>query len=467
MQLLSTRYNTASTIHRSTAGTKGFISPMATVRPFRGLYFDTSVVPLEDAIAPPYDVLSPNDQDELYGRSNYNIVRLILNRETPHDLPGDNRYLRAAAYLHDLQARNVIITDDKPSFYEYIQTFPHPLDASKSVCRTTLLTALKLENYSSGVVLPHEETLSKAKTDRLNLMRATHANPEPIYGLYEDNGNILSALLLKNRDHAAKILDTDYSGPGAEHTEHHTIYRHNSPDIVHAITEFFQGQRVWIADGHHRYETALNYQAERRVEEGDPRAEHEYDSILIGLSSFDDPGLVVLPTHRLVKNVSQERLQNMHAVLSKCFKVEELPLSEALSWIAQPRSSEQKFVLLVKDAAYCLTLLVNGIKTMSFAANHSKAWAELDVTVLQLLVLEPAFGLKWADMATTPDIAYTRDAAEAQQLVTTGTVDVACILQNPSVTDIRDVASAGDKMPQKSTFFYPKLYSGLIVRSLG
>ncbi len=440
---------------------------MATVRPFKGLYFNTDLVPLQDAIAPPYDVLSPADQDELYTRSVFNIVRLILNRETPHDLPGDNRYLRAAAYLHDMRAHNHIMSDVEPAFYEYIQTFPHPLDSSVSVSRTTLLTALKLENYNSGVVLPHEETLSKAKTDRLNLMRATHANPEPIYGLYEDSSCVLTSLLASAREDATCILDTDYSGPGAVHTEHHTVYRHNSPDIVSKISEFFEGHRIWIADGHHRYETALNYQAERRAEEGDPRDQQDYDSIMIGLSAFEDPGLVVLPTHRLVKNVSRERLAGLRAVLSDCFVIEERGHTEALAWISQPRSDDQKFTILTKENALCLTLKANGIKSMPEAAQHSRAWAELDVTILQLLVLEPAFGLKWADMATTPDISYTRDAAEALQLIISGDIDVACILQTPSVKDIRDVASAGDKMPQKSTFFYPKLYSGLIVRSLG
>ncbi len=449
------------------AGTKGFTFLMATVRPFRGLYFNTGMVPLQDAIAPPYDVLSTADQDELYARSVYNIVRLILNRETPHDLPGDNRYLRAAAYLHDMRAHNHIMCDSEPAFYEYVQTFPHPLDSAVSVSRTTLLTALKLENYNTGVVLPHEETLSKAKTDRLNLMRATHANPEPIYGLYEDSTNSLAILLANARPEATCILDTAYSGPGAVHTEHHTVYRHNSPEIVKAISDFFEGHRIWIADGHHRYETALNYQAERRAEEGDPQEQQEYDSIMIGLSAFEDPGLVVLPTHRLVKNVSPERLAGLRSVLGDCFSIEDKSHVDALAWIAEPGTGSQKFALLTKDNALCLTLKVNGIKSMPAAAQHSKAWAELDVTVLQLLVLEPAFGLRWSDMATTPDIAYTRDAAEALQLTKSGAVDVACILQTPSVKDIRDVASAGDKMPQKSKFFYPKLYSGLIVRSLG
>src|SRR5579871_52496 len=313
---------------------------MAEIAPFPGVHYAPTRVPLAEVIAPPYDVLSPDDQAALYARSPENIVRLILNREEPGDNTALNRYTRAAAFLREGLARGIFVRDETPGLYEYLQRFAHPLDPGRRLERRALFVTLKLEPYAQGVVLPHEETHPKAKADRLDLMRTTQTNPEPIYGLYEDRDQMVAASLQSSRDGADPLLQAEVHGPHAPYGEAHLLYRHTDPGLITTLQAFFQPRRIWIADGHHRYETALNYQKERREEgtgnreqsrgkreegkeaEGreDPMLNtqcpipdtHElqpYDSLLIGLSAFEDPGLVVLPTHRLVRHVNRERLE--------------------------------------------------------------------------------------------------------------------------------------------------------------
>ncbi len=465
---------------------------MAVIAPFAGIHYPTDA-PLSELIAPPYDVLSPAQQDALYAKNPGNIVRLILNKEQANDTETDNRYTRAADFLRESLASGVLIQDETPALYEYIQRFEHPLNPEQIVSRRALLVALKLEPYSAGVVLPHEETHPKAKTDRLNLMQTTQANAEPIYGLYEDPTLSVAKSLDEMRDSATLLLRADFPGQTAPDAEQHRIYRHTDDCLLSDLEDFFYSCRVWIADGHHRYETALNYQQGNREAQGvgvrgagveqasaveaiqNPTSVIQNqdvqngaaDFILIGLSAFEDPGLVVLPTHRLIKNVSASRLEELPLLLERYFHVAVLPQAAAREWLKTEIAEEKRFVILLpEDKAYTLTLRDPGVMDSAVTAPHCAAWRRLDVSILQTLVLDRCLGIGWQDLAHTPDVAYTRDEAEAVAKVADGTYQLACLLQNPQVTEVRDVASAGDKMPQKSTFFYPKLWSGLIARSL-
>ena len=437
---------------------------MAQIAPFAALHFDPSRVQLDQVIAPPYDVISPAQQEALYRLHPENIVRLILNKETIADTDADNRYTRAAIYLNEAMAQKIIIQDSGPALYEYIQIFEHPLDPRHLVERRTLFVALKLEPYEKGIVLPHEETHPKAKADRLLLMRATHSNAEPIYGLYADPQQTVAQRLEQSRGNSAPLLKATFPGKTGAATEQHLLYRHTDSSLLQEIKAFFAPQRVWIADGHHRYETALNYQKEHETMEFSPS-----DYILIGLSAFEDPGMVVLPTHRLVKNLTPARLEDLALQLQRFFHVHILPLPEARAWIRVQTAEEKRFLIVLPGKAYALTLrdMVQAQEAMEQAgAAHSPAWRQLDVTLLQTLVLDRSLGIGWQALAHTPDVGYTRDEEEAVLKVQSGEYQLACLLQNPTVTEVRDVAADGDKMPQKSTFFYPKLYSGLVIRSL-
>ena len=456
---------------------------MAIIAPFAGIHYGTDA-PLSDLIAPPYDVLSPAQQDALYAKHPRNIVRLILNKEQEGDNESANRYTRAADFLRESLQSGALVQDEKPALYEYIQRFAHPLDPEQTVSRRTLLVALKLAPYADGVVLPHEETHPKAKSDRLKLMQTTQANAEPIYGLYEDPNLTVAKSLDAARESAELLLRADVPGHTADHAEQHRIYRHTDACLLSDLEEFFAPRRVWIADGHHRYETALNFQAGAREQETGnreqdnattPNTQHPTpntkhspsDYILIGLSAFEDPGLVVLPTHRLIKNVSASRLEELPLLLERYFQVAILTSEAAREWLQTETAGEKRFVILLpEEKAYALTLRDLNVMDSAVTVPHCAAWKHLDVSILQTLVLDRCLGIGWQELAHTPDVAYTRDAAEAVSNAQSGEFQLACLLQNPQVTEVRDVASAGDKMPQKSTFFYPKLWSGLILRSL-
>lgn len=440
---------------------------MATIIPFGGIHYDPSRVPLSEVIAPPYDVISPAQQDQLYAQHPNNIVRIMLNREEPEDNDTYNRYTRAAAFLQEWLQEGILAQDAVPALYEYVQRFEHPLEAGRIVERKTLFVGLKLEPYENGVVLPHEETHPKAKADRLLLMRATVSNPEPIYGLYEDPSQALARTLEQSRGATEPFLKAVYPGRTLPDSEQHLVYRHTDPHIISNVQAFLESRRVWIADGHHRYETGLNYRKERaEAEGGGADAGQAYNYILIGLSAFEDPGLVVLPTHRLVKNIPQDRLEELVPQLERFFTVQALPTSEARAWIKQEVPGEKRFVIVRPTESYALTLRDRQQADAALDQTHCAAWRALDVTLLQALVLDRTLGISWQALAHTPDVAYTRDEQEAIDKVESGEFQLSCLLQNPTVTEVRDVASAGDKMPQKSTFFYPKLWSGLILRSL-
>ncbi len=438
---------------------------MAQIAPFAGIFYSADM-PTERVIAPPYDVLSPKQQQELYDMHPQNIVRLMLNKETPQDTPENNRYTRSAEFLREGLASGAFVQDDTPALYEYIQVFEHPLDPAKSVSRRSLFVALKLEPYENGVVLPHEETHPKAKVDRLNLMRSTNANPEPIYGLYEDPTLTVGSSLEASRQGREPLRKAVYPGVTAPDAEQHLLYRHTDTCLLAELEEFFAARRIWIADGHHRYETGLNYQRERREAEGDPAGLKPYDFLLIGLSAFEDPGLVVLPTHRLVKNVSAQRMDELPLLLERYFQIEILSIEAGRAWIKHQAQGVKRFLIVLPGKSYALTLRDGSLMDNAMAGSHCEAWKNLDVTILQAFVLDRTLGISWQTLAHTPDVAYTRDEDEAVDKVQSGEWQISCVLQNPTVMEVRDVASAGDKMPQKSTFFFPKLWSGLVLRSL-
>ena len=306
-------------------------------------------------------------------------------------------------------------------------------------------------------------------------MQTTRANAEPIYGLYEDPNQTVAKSLDEMRDAATLLLRADFPGQTAPDAEQHLIYRHTDDCLLSDLEEFFGPRRVWIADGHHRYETALNYQpgvgnpddAEAIQNPKSKIQNASSDYILIGLSAFEDPGLVVLPTHRLIKNVSASRLEELPLLLERYFHVAILTSDKAREWLKTEVAGEKRFVILLpEEKAYALTLRDINVMDSAVTVPHCAAWKHLDVSILQTLVLDRCLGIGWQDLAHTPDVTYTRDEAEAVSRVQSGEFQLACLMQNPRVTEVRDVASAGDKMPQKSTFFYPKLWSGLILRSL-
>jgi uncharacterized protein (DUF1015 family) len=428
---------------------------MAEIMPFKGVYYNTDRVELDRVVGPPYDVLNADQQAALYAESPYNFVRIMLNQAEAGDGSGSNPYMRAAGFLNDWLASGVLMEDAAPALYLYRQEFTNPADGRRYT-RSGLFCALKLEPYSAGVVLPHEETRTKAKEDRLNLMRATSANPEPIFGLYEDEQGELDTLY--DRIAAGTPFLEVHSGGDT-----HRVWRVDDRAAIERAQTFLSTRRVWIADGHHRYETGLAYGDEHRAQEpgSDPRP---YDYLLIVLTSFTDPGIVVLPTHRLVKNVPGSRIAELYLQLERYFDIEPVhPDKLAERMQGNPAEGVHRFGLLMRDKAWVLTLRDPSIMD-SAVEGHADCWKQLDVSILQALVLERSLGIPATTLATTPDIGYTRDLDEAFERVSSGEYQIALLLNLPSAEEVRYVAAAGDKMPPKSTFFYPKLWSGLLMR---
>ncbi|MBM3496519.1 MAG: DUF1015 domain-containing protein, partial [Armatimonadetes bacterium] len=395
---------------------------MADIAPFHGTHYSPQAGDPALVVSPPYDVIPPDEQEALYARDPLNVVRIILNRAEAGDEPCA-AYARAAATLQDWRARGILVEDDRASLYLYRQTFASPLTGA-SVHRTGLFCALRLEPYEAGVVLPHEHTKPGAKADRLALMRATDANVEPIMGLYEDPGLATIARLASHVAGTEPLLRADVDG------QVHEVWAVSDEAVVGAVARDLADRRVWIADGHHRYETALTFRnglcAERLA------ALPGADRILIALIPFEDPGIVVLPTHRLVLGMPGAATERLMDDLAATFDVAPLP-TEGAALEAQSSLRSRDGALIAYAAGQTVLLTLRDPSAMLGAAPQaSDIWRSLDVSILQALVLDPLV------VAYGAELAYTRDAAEAMARVRSGECSAAFLVGAPSAQDVRE-----------------------------
>ncbi|MGB9826248.1 MAG: DUF1015 domain-containing protein, partial [Desulfofundulus sp.] len=289
---------------------------MAEIKPFRGLRYADGVGPLADLVTPPYDVIDAKAQDDYYQRHPYNIIRLEYGKVYPGDDESNNRYTRAAADFNAWREKGVLVPEKSPALYLYEQEFSV---GGKRLVRSGMTCAVKLEPYEKGVVLPHEETLPRHKADRLALMRACRANFSPIFGLYADAEMTVDNLL---RSQAGRSPDLEFTG---ENGHGHRLWVVTDPGVIKQVQQAMADRRIFIADGHHRYETALAYSRERRQEEGNPAEPGPYDYVMMTLVNLYDPGLVVLPTHRLVRNVEGLVVDEFLDKIREHFEIEVFP----------------------------------------------------------------------------------------------------------------------------------------------
>jgi uncharacterized protein (DUF1015 family) len=399
---------------------------VAVVSPFRALRYDPARVgDLAAVVAPPYDVISPAQQDALYDRSPYNVVRLILPRVAA-------RAEAAAATLRAWRASGVLARDPRPALYFYSQEFS--LKDGSRHCRDGVLCRLGLEEFGTGVVRPHERTFPGPKADQLALLRATGAYLSPIFGLYarpherlRDVAGIDGAPLLEIVEDGGEV---------------HRLWRVDDASAVARVGAALAPETIFIADGHHRYETALTYRAERGAD--GPR------SILAVLSNMEEEGLLVLPTHRLLRVPLRLAPADFEARLRECFTVE--PLTPGT-----PRPAGAIDVVLPDR---CLRLRAR--EAARACVSHLPASVRgLDVALLHGAILEPVLG------AGSRDLEFTHDDDEAVEAVASGRSTAAFLLNPPTVAAVRAVCLAGELMPEKSTYFYPKLASGLVFDLVG
>lgn len=421
---------------------------MAVIRPFRGLrYTDPSTLPTR--VAPPYDVLSNAERDALAARDAHNIVHLTLPESRPDDRSKYVKYARSAAEMSEWRRQGVLRPEPTETFYRYAQTFSVPGIANR-VTRTALIALIKTEPYEKGVVLPHEQTFPKHKEDRLRLLEATRSHLECIFGLFEDPGRtIYDAIVGAPTDESIALVTED----GVEHS----LELIHDPASTKELSQRLADSKVWIADGHHRYETACAFRAEL----GQRDVLVPEDFMMMALSSMSDPGLVLLPTHRILESspVSAAELEER---LRGRFSVRKLANSELMGEVTRLGSGGVRaFGVALPGGSGLIATMENPREALEWVeGDASDLLKMLDVTVLHSVIFEQMLGVRGLD-----GIRYTRDAEEAVRAVEGG-AGAAFLMHPPSVEDMRLIALGGEKMPQKSTFYYPKILSGLVMWSL-
>ena len=423
---------------------------MAEIRPFRALRFDTEKAgKIEKLVCPPYDIISEVQRQGYLEENENNIIRLELPK-------GEEPYKTAGEVLKKWLDSGILKQDSEEAVYIYEEEFSiNGIHAKFKGC----IVRVKIEEFSKGVVLPHEETLSKAKEDRFNLMKATNCNFSQIYSLYMDSEHKIINRLDKLSECKPEIELTD----GDEVT--HRLWIVTDKEEIKAVCEDFADKKLYIADGHHRYETALNYRNYCR-ENGIGDGGEDY--VMMMLVDMEHDGLVVLPTHRLVRDLASFDKEKILSDCREYFEVtEESDVNKAESKLKELYDEGKKaFAFYSGGNGYDLLVLRDENVIAELLPEKSKASQGLDVTVLHTLVLEKIFGIDAENMAKQINLTYTRLFDEAVESVKTGKAQCSFILNPTRVTEIRDVAAAGEKMPQKSTYFYPKLITGLVMNKL-
>ncbi len=459
---------------------------MATISPFRAWRYDPERVPVQNAVTQPYDKITPAMQERYYQASPYNLVRIILGKRLPADGDADNVYTRAAADFQNWRQTGVLRQDPTPSIYRYTQTFSSPGSNLRGASgseppaeRRGFIALGRIEDYSAQVVFRHEQTLAKPKADRLDLLRATRAHFGQLFMLYSGAGKVDA--LLDSAVTANAIPDIEVTD---EYGVVHRVWKISDASVIAAVQEQMRDRKLIIADGHHRYETALTYRNERRATaetgSGLPTA---YDSVMmtfIDMSRPDkdrpnkasrdkkSPGLLILPTHRLVFGLPSFSAERFHTDARKFFSVEE----------ADSAVDAARATAILQKAGYTGTALLAVTAEHVFLLHSPKdlgpAWfgkvslrqQDLDVVQLHKCLLEGVLRISEEAIRNQENVSYCRDAAEALAQVRSGKAQIAFLMNPVRMEQLRDIALAGEVMPQKSTDFYPKLLSGLTIYAL-
>jgi len=417
---------------------------MADIQPLRALHYDLSVVgSLADVVAPPYDVIDADQRAELIARSPYNVVAIDLPQGEP------DRYAAASELFESWQLQGALTRDREPALWAHTQDYTGPDGQTRT--RRGFFCRVKIEDYGAGRVRPHERTHPGPKEDRLRLTRATRANISPIFSLYSDPAGAAWEALSPTTEATPWGEVTDADGTV------HRLWRVADPQAIAAVQAATRDAELLIADGHHRYETMRTY-----AEEIGGEGEHRY--ILMCLVALEDPGLTVFPTHRLVRGLSSERREALEQALARDFEITEIASDEVT-----PEPGRGPLALGLIDErggrARRLTLKDQAIADAALPG-RSRAYRELDTGVLEALLLKNALGLSDEDISHFNGLFYARDSAEALALVSSGEYDAAFLMRPTPVSQVSEIAAAGENMPPKSTFFFPKLLTGLLFNPL-
>jgi uncharacterized protein (DUF1015 family) len=435
---------------------------MAEIRPFRGVrYNQQKNGDVSKLICPPYDIISPRQQDDLYRRSEYNFVRIEYNREQIGDIGQDNRYTRASVFLSQWLNEGILQKESEPALYIHDHYF-HLL--GKTIKRQNIISLVRLEEWEKMIIRPHENIIPRAKSDRMSILKACQANTSPVLGMYEDPGNKIFELINSTMD-KTPVIET-----AGEEGEYHRIWAVDRPEIIIKIQEELSRRPLYIADGHHRYDSALTYMRETNNLAGRVDRETGFSFVMISLVSMSDPGMVILPSHRLVKGIPGHTLEKLKSELNKFFDIEEMALDDpatdkkldSLLCGIGPETQTVRLAVygLDRDRLQVLTLRDFDSTSRLMPTGHGNVYKKMDVSLADHIILENMLAYK-KDMDEIL-IDYCDNRQESIDRVRDGKYQMTIILNPVKPELIKAIADAGDRMPRKSTYFYPKAPAGLV-----
>ena len=432
---------------------------MIRIAPFRALgYSQKKIKDLSKVIAPPYDVISKDEQDKLYKKSAYNFVRLDLNQET-------DSYNAVAQLLHEWQDLGVLERDEKPAIYFSAHRFK--LNSGEQKVRLGFFALTELQDFSTGAIRPHEKTLDAPKEDRLKLMLACNAQLSPIFVLYTQPKQTINRILSVAVEGLAPFIETEL-----DNGDELKLWRVTDPEVIEKVQREMAEQTLMIADGHHRYEATLRYRDQLRSERGAGTGNEAYNFILTYFANIDDDNVVILPTHRLVRGFTHKPFLELEEALQTYFYVEQHPKTPEgkASFLKALKNAAKKHRVIgasfKRDPRYLILRLKNKRTMQRLAKDLSAPLRELDVSTLHLLILEHILGMSPEEQVGGATIRYSQDEEWVLQALEKEDYQAAFILNATKAEEIQSVVAANEKMPQKSTYFYPKLSSGLIVNKI-
>ncbi len=420
---------------------------MAKIKPFRGITYNIEKVDISRAVCPPYDVITPEGQDYFYNLSEYNVIRLELGKEFDKDNEKENKYQRAKRFLKDWLEKKVLLKEESPSFYIYSQEYTNKNQELKE--RIGLVALVRLEEFENGVIFPHEKTMTKPKADRFELLKTVQANLSPIFGLYQDESRAI------NNSIKAALFRT--LGPYFEFTDQHgvkhSLWKISDAELTHNLQKFFENKQILLADGHHRYETALNYC--RLMKKENPSPEAPWNYVMMALVNLNE-NPTIYGYHRLVK--AKLPLDKLLSIVKTSFELIELPDSFSLE--RKLKENKKSLGIHLKQRSFWLVPKKEALESISFP--HPK-FLELGSFLAQELIIKK---LNEKKALKEGAIEYTNDLQQAINLVNSEEFSFLIALNPVNVKTIWEIAQSGLRLPEKTSYFYPKLWTGLVIRTL-
>ena len=441
---------------------------MTKIIPFRGVVYNPEKINnYASVVTPPFDVISEEDQQKAYNRHPQSIIRLILGKQTESDTSENNPFTRAAGFFSEWLSKDILVQDKHPSFYLTSVEFSFE---NKPIIRWGFITLVGLEPFEKGIVIPHERTFSKVKSERLELISACRANFSPIFSMYSDQQNEILNLL---KDAVSgKKPDIDFVD---NKDQRHKLWRITNVNIHQRVAEAMQAKKIFIADGHHRYETALNYRNRLQKNVTDFSSDHPANYVMMYLSSMEDPGMLILPAHRMLNEVPATDRAALVQKAADYFDIVKIPFendvreSARIEFISMLRSNTSKtnIGIFMKDQQkFYLLQLKDNVMAKVFEDEVSESLRALDVTVLTRLIFMKILGFDQARLDNEKLIAYSSSDQEAVEAVAAGKHDITFILNPTKIEQVRRIAEEGRVMPRKGTYFYPKVITGLVLNKL-